>query len=55
MSLAKLKQKYSGQAIPEWELKALTDPAKAEAPEPEKKRGRPKKVEGVADGVSDGN
>lgn len=54
MSLAKLKLKYSGQVIPDWELKAVETPVDAVA-EPEKKRGRPKKVEEVADGVSDGN
>ena len=42
-TLRQLKQKYSGQAIPEWELVAngLKD-APAEEP---KRRGRPPKVE----------
>ena len=45
LTLRQLKQKYSGQAVPEWELVAngLKDaPAEAEQP---KRRGRPPKVE----------
>jgi hypothetical protein len=43
MNLQELKRKYSGQAIPQWELDALEKPA--EAP----KRGRPPNVEAPAE------
>ena len=42
MNLQELKRKYSGQAIPQWELDAIKKPAEPEAP---KRRGRPPKVE----------
>lgn len=47
-TLRQLKEKYSGQVIPDWELEAagLKDkPAESEAP---KRRGRPPKVEDPA-------
>lgn len=44
-----LKAKYSGQAIPEWELEAagLVKPATADEAEAPKRRGRPPKVQTV--------
>ena len=44
-----LKAKYSGQAIPEWELEAagLVKPEKVDEAEAPKRRGRPPKVQTV--------
>ncbi len=50
MTLKELKQKYSGQAIPEWELIAAG--LKENEPAP-RKPGRPRKE--VIDGDSDAN
>lgn len=50
MTLKELKQKYSGQAVPEWELIA----AGLKENEPERRKpGRPRKE--VIDGDSDAN
>lgn len=52
MTLKELKHKYSGQAIPEWELvKAGLKQPEAEG---EKQRSKPKKTV-VIDGDSDAN
>lgn len=51
MTLKELKQKYSGQAIPEWELIAAGLKESSE-PAP-RKPGRPRKE--VIDGDSDAN
>lgn len=52
-TLKELKQKYSGQAVPEWELvKAGLKPGETTptpAPEPVRKPGRPKKIETEAE------
>lgn len=42
MNLQELKRKYSFQQIPEWELKALEQPAQAEEAQ-KPRRGRPPK------------
>lgn len=36
MNLQELKKKYSGQAVPEWELKALEKPEKPRVGRPPK-------------------
>ncbi len=49
LTLKQLKQKYSGQEVPEWELVVnglKGAPAESEAP---KRRGRPPKVDQPAD------
>jgi len=51
-TLQELKQKYSGQAVPDWELVAagLKEPTVAE---PERRKpGRPRKEEVMPDGDS---
>lgn len=48
-TLAQLKDKYSGQTVPEWELEKLRAEAKQPEPAPRKK----KKDEPVDNGDSD--
>lgn len=52
-TMKRLKAKYSGQAVPQWEIDKVTGANPPAQIQEEKPRGRPKKV--VDDGLSDGN